>query len=71
MVGEHEWNGRCHSHGPLTETEDGKEYSAMNSKAAKELKEIVLDCDWMKRWKAMSFSGTGCVHDLHFRMKGF
>ena len=48
VCGEHEWDGRCCSHGPLTETEGGKEYLAMNSKAAKELKKIVLDRDWMK-----------------------
>lgn len=48
VCGEHEWDGGCCSHGPLTETEGGKEYLAMNSKAAKELKKIVLDRDWMK-----------------------
>ena len=44
---EHEWDGGCCLHGPLTETEGGQEYLAMNSKAAKELKKIVLDREWM------------------------
>lgn len=48
VCGEHEWDGGCCSHGPLTETEGGKEYLAMNSKAAKELKKVVLDREWMK-----------------------
>ena len=48
MSGEYEWDGGCSSHGPLTETEGGKEYLTMNSKPAKELKEILLDGDWMK-----------------------
>ena len=48
VCGEHEWDGGCCSHGPLTETEGGKEYLAMDSKAAKELKKVVLDREWMK-----------------------
>lgn len=48
VCGEHEWNeGQC-SHGPLTEIEGGKEYLEMDSKAAKELKKIVLDREWLK-----------------------
>lgn len=48
VCGEHEWNeGQC-SHGPLTEVEGGKEYLDMDSKAAKELKKIVLDKEWLK-----------------------
>ena len=43
VCGEHEWDGATCSHGPLTEVEGGKEYLAMNSKAAKELRKIVLD----------------------------
>ena len=45
---EHEWNeGQC-SHGPLTEIEGAKEYLEMDSKAAKELKKILLDQEWLK-----------------------
>ena len=48
VCGEQEWNeGQC-SHGPLTEIEGGKEYLTMESKAAKELKKIVLDREWLK-----------------------
>ena len=43
VCGEHEWDGVTCSHGPLTEVEGGKEYLAMNAKAAKELRKIVLD----------------------------
>ena len=32
----------------LTEVEGGKEYLAMNSNAAKELRKIVLDHEWLK-----------------------
>ena len=49
VCGEHEWDGATCSHGPLlTEVEGGKEYLAMNSKAAKELRKIVLDHEWLK-----------------------
>ena len=48
VCGEHEWDGATCSHGPLTEVEGGKEYLAMNSKAAKELQKIMLDHEWLK-----------------------
>ena len=48
VCGEHEWDGATCSRGPLTEVEGGKEYLAMNSKAAKELRKIVLDHEWLK-----------------------
>jgi len=48
VCGEHEWDGGCCSHGQLTEVEDGKEYLAMDSKAAKEMKNMVLDRERMK-----------------------
>ena len=47
VCGEHEWDGATCSHGPLTEVEGGKEYLAMNSMAAKELRKIVLDHEWL------------------------
>ena len=59
VCGEHEWDGATCSHGPLTEVEGGKEYLAMNSKAAKELRKIMLDHEWLE-------SGTLCVIQLHF-----
>jgi len=61
VCGEHEWDGATCSHGPLTEVEGGKEYLAMNSKAAKELQKIVLDHEWLE-------SGTlpVCVIQVHF-----
>ena len=47
VCGEHKWNeGQC-SHGPLTEI-GAKEYLEMDSKAAKELKKILLDQEWLK-----------------------
>jgi len=48
VCGEHEWDGAICSHVPLTEVEGGKEYLAMNSKAAKELQKIVLVHEWLK-----------------------
>ena len=48
VCGEHKWNeGQC-SHGPLIEMEGGKEYLEIDSKAAKELKKILLDREWLK-----------------------
>ena len=65
VCGEHEWNeGQC-SHGPLTEMEGGKEYLEMDSKAAKELKKILVD----REWSSMSFSGTvvtGIWYSIYF-----
>ena len=48
VCGQHEWDGGMCSHGPLTEIEGGKEYLPMTSKAAKELRKIVLDREWLK-----------------------
>ena len=48
VCGEHEWeNGQC-SHGQLTEVEEGKQILAKDSKAAKELRKIVFDAQWLK-----------------------
>ena len=48
VCGEHEWeDGEC-SHGQLTEAESGKTILAKDSKAAEELRKIVLDRDWLK-----------------------
>ena len=48
VCGEHEWNEGQSSHGPLTEMEGGKDYLEMDSKAAKELKKILLNPEWLK-----------------------
>ena len=48
VCGEHEWNEGQSSHGPLTEMEGGKDYPEMDSKAAKELKKILLNPEWLK-----------------------
>lgn len=48
VCGGNEWDGGMCSHGPLTEIEGGKEYLPMTSKAAKELRMIVLDREWLK-----------------------
>ena len=57
VCGEHEWDGATCSHGPLTEVEGGKEYLAMNSVAAKELRKIVLDHEWLESG-TLCYSGT-------------
>ena len=59
VCGEHEWNEGVCSHGPLTEVEGGKEYLDMDSKAAKELKKIVLDLEWLKSLQLYVFFRQG------------
>ena len=55
VCGEHEWNeGQC-SHGPLTEMEGEKEYLEVDSQAAKELKKILLDPEWLKSLEVYVF----------------
>ena len=48
VCGDHEWDDGMCSHGPLTEIGGGNEYLPMTSKAAKELRKIVLDREWLK-----------------------
>ena len=55
VCGEHEWSdGQC-SHGPLTTLEDGKEYIQRDSKAAKALRDIIYDAQWINSLKFYVF----------------
>jgi len=64
VCGEHEWDGATCSHGPLTEVEGGKEYLAMNSKAAKELQKIVLDHEWLESGTLPAYKQLRKLHQL-------
>ena len=67
VCGEHEWDGGTCSHGPLTNVEGGKEYIDKNSKAAKELKKIVLDREWMKSLEHYVYFRYIVVEFLHYK----
>lgn len=48
ICGEPEWaEGEC-NHGPLTENESGKKYFKKYFKAAKAIRDIVFERDWLK-----------------------
>ena len=55
VCGDHEWNEGQYSHGPLTEMEGEKEYLEVDSQAAKELKKILLDPEWLKSLEVYVF----------------